>query len=311
MEDDLDRISNGEQEPLPYLSDFYFGDGHRGLVDLVARSLAEGDPREINAVSLGEGDDALVVRVGRYGPYLQADGTTVSIPDDLAPDELTPEKVAALLEKPNDERVVGVDPETGLEVIARRGRFGPYVQLGRAEDVAGKPRSSSLFAAMTPETVTLEEALRLLSLPRVLGTDPGTGEEVIARHGRYGPYLERGKETRNLDSEGELFSVTLEEALRRLAAPKTRRPSARPAAGPLRSLGTDPDTGSAVEVREGRFGPYVTDGSVNASLRREDSVEAITLERAAALLTARRERLAAEGKEIKPRPPAKRGPAAG
>ena len=311
MEDDLDRISNGEQEPLPYLSDFYFGDGHRGLVDLVARSLAEGDPREINAVSLGEGDDALVVRVGRYGPYLQADGTTVSIPDDLAPDELTPEKVAALLEKPNDERVVGVDPETGLEVIARRGRFGPYVQLGRAEDVAGKPRSSSLFAAMTPETVTLEDALRLLSLPRVLGTDPGTGEEVVARHGRYGPYLERGRETRNLDSEGELFSVTLEEALRRLAAPKTRRRSAQRAAGPLRSLGADPDTGSAVEVREGRFGPYVTDGSVNASLRREDSVEAITLERAAALLTARRERLAAEGKEIKPRSPAKRGPAAG
>ena len=311
MEDDLDRISNGEQEPLPYLSSFYFGDGHRGLVDLVARSLAEGDPREINAVPLGEGEDALVVRVGRYGPYLQTDGATVSIPDDLAPDELTAEKVAALLEKPNDERVVGVDPETGLEVIVRHGRFGPYVQLGRAEDVAGKPKSSSLFAAMTPETVTLEQALRLLSLPRVLGTDPETGEEIIARNGKYGPYLERGKETRNLDSEEELFVVTLEEALRRFAAPKTRRRSGRSAAGPLRSLGADPATGCTVEVREGRFGPYVTDGSVNASLRREDSVEGITLERAAALLAARRQRLTAEGKEVKPCPPAGGGPAGG
>ena len=310
MEDDLDRISNGEKEPLPYLSDFYFGDGHRGLVDLVASSLAEGDPREINAIPLGEGEDALVVRVGRYGPYVQVDGTSVSIPDDLAPDELTPDRVAALLEKPNDERVVGTDPETGLEVIARRGRFGPYVQLGRAEDVTGKPKSSSLFASLTPETVTLEEALRLLSLPRLLGTDPGTGEEVFARNGKYGPYLERGKETRNMDSPEELFTVTLEEARRRFAAPKTRRRSAREAAGPLRSLGADPATGCSVEVREGRFGPYVTDGSVNASLRREDSVEHITLERASALLAARRERLVAEGKEVKPCPPAKRGAAA-
>jgi DNA topoisomerase-1 len=311
MEDDLDRISNGDQETLPYLTDFYFGDGHRGLVDLVARSLAEADPREINAIPLGEDEGALVVRVGRYGPYLQAEGATVSIPEDLPPDELTPDRVAALLEKPNDDRVIGVDPDTGLEVLVRRGRFGPYVQLGRAEDGEGKPKSSSLFAAMTPETVTLEDALRLLSLPRLVGTDPDTGEEVLARHGKYGPYLERGKETRNLEAEEQLFTVTLEEARRRFAAPKTGRRSARAAAAPGRSLGVDPATGCPVEVREGRFGPYVTDGSVNASLRREDSMERITLERASALLAARRERLAAEGKESKPCSPAGGSPAAG
>jgi len=309
MEDDLDRISNGEQETVPYLRDFYFGDGHRGLVDLVARSLAEADPREINAVPLGEGEDALVVRVGRYGPYLEVGGSRVSLPDDLAPDELTPEKAAELLEQPNDDRVVGTDPETGVEVIARRGRFGPYVQLGRAEDVEGKPKSASLFAGMAPETVTLDEALRLLSLPRRVGTDPDTGEEILARNGRYGPYLERGAETRNLESEEQLFTVGLEEARRRFAAPKTRRRSSRAAAPPGRSLGIDPATGCAVEVRDGRFGPYVTDGSVNASLRRDESPESLTLARASALLAARRERLAAEGKEVKPCRPVGESPA--
>jgi DNA topoisomerase-1 len=310
MEDDLDRISNGEQETVPYLRDFYFGDGHRGLVDLVARSLAEADPREINAIPLGEGDEALVVRVGRYGPYLQVEGAAVSLPDDLAPDELTPDKVASLLEQPNGDRVVGTDPETGLEVIARRGRFGPYVQLGRGEEVEGKPRSASLFAAMTPETVTLDEALRLLSLPRLVGTDPDTGESIFARNGKYGPYLERGGETRNLESEEQLFTVDLAEARRRFAASKTRRRFAGAATRPGRPLGVDPVTGCAVEVREGRFGPYVTDGSVNASLRRDESPERLTLERASALLAARRERLAAEGKEVKPCRPAEGGPAA-
>jgi DNA topoisomerase-1 len=308
MEDDLDRISNGEQEPLPYLTDFYFGDGHRGLVELVARSLAEANPREINAIPLSDEEGGLVVRVGRYGPYLEVEGSRVSVPEDLPPDELTAERVSALLEEPNGDREVGTDPATGLVVLARRGRFGPYVQLGRAEEVEGKPRSASLFPGMAPDTITLEEALRLLSLPRSLGIDPESGEEVFARYGKYGPYLERAGETRNLESEGQLFTVTLEEACRRFAAPKTRRPSGRAAAGPARSLGSDPATGCPVEVRVGRFGPYVTDGSVNASLGRGDSVEGITLERASALLTARRERLAAEGKEVKPCRPAP-GPA--
>jgi len=307
MEDDLDRISTGEQEPVPYLTDFYFGDGHRGLTDLVGRSLQEADARTVNAVPLGEEPDAPVVRVGRYGPYLQLGEARVSLPDDLAPDELTVEKARALVEEPNGDRVLGTDPETGLEVLVRRGRFGPYVQLGSAEGKA-KPRSASLFAAMSPETVTLEEALRLLSLPRLVGVDPGTGEEIRARNGKYGPYLERGGETRNLDAEEQIFTVSLAEALARFAAPKTRRGGRRAAAGPLRSLGVDPETGCTVEVRDGRFGPYVTDGAVNASLRREDSIEGITLERARELLARRRERLAAEGKEAKPCPPASTGP---
>jgi len=304
MEDDLDRIAAGEGEMVPYLQEFYFGDGHRGLVDLVARSLAEADPREVNAVPLGEGEDAVVVRVGRYGPYLQVGDASVSVPEDLAPDELTADKVAELVQGADGDRVVGTDPESGLEVIARKGRFGPYVQLGRAEEGGGKPKSASLFASMSPETVGLDEALRLLRLPRLVGVDPGSGEEVLARNGRYGPYLERGGETRSLDTEGQIFTVTLEEAQRRFAAPKTRRGASRATAPPLRSLGVDPETGCALEVRDGRYGPYVSDGAVNASLRREDSVERITVERARALLAARRERLAAEGKEAKPCPPA-------
>ena len=307
MEDDLDRISTGEQEVVPYLSDFYFGDGHRGLADLVARSLEEGDPRAICAVALGDDEGSPVVRVGRYGPYLQVGESRVSLPDDLAPDELTVEKALALAEEPSGDRVLGADPDTGSEVLVRQGRFGPYVQLGRAEGKA-KPKSASLFASMSPETMTLEEALRLLSLPRAVGTDPGTGEEILARNGKYGPYLERGTETRSLDSEEQIFTVTLDEAVARLAAPKTRRGARQPAAGPLRSLGVDPDSGCTIEVRDGRFGPYVTDGGVNASLRREDAVEQITLERARDLLAARRERLAADGKEAKPGKAAPGGP---
>jgi DNA topoisomerase-1 len=299
LEDDLDRISRGEQEVVPYLTEFYFGDGHPGLTDLVERSLAQADAREVSAISLGEEAGAPVVRVGRYGPYLQVGESRVSLPDDLAPDELTVEKARALADEPSSDRELGADPVTGLAVLVRKGRFGPYVQLGPAEGKA-KPRSASLFASMSPEAVTLDEALRLLSLPRVVGVDPGTGEEVLARNGKFGPYLERAGETRSLDSEEQIFTVTLPEALARLAAPKPRRGARREAAGPLRSLGADPETGWALEVRDGRFGPYVTDGGVNASLRAQDSVELITLERARELLTARRDRLAAEGKEAKP-----------
>jgi len=303
MEDDLDRISTGEQDPVPYLTDFYFGDGHRGLTDLVGRSLEEADPRQVNAVPLGEEEGSPMVRVGRFGPYLELGEKRVGLPDDLAPDELTPEKAAALAEEPNGERVLGMDPGSGLEVLVRQGRFGPYVQLGRPGSGAEKPRRSSLFPGMTPESLTLEEGLRLLSLPRLVGVDPGTGEEVLARYGKYGPYLERGAVTRSLDSPEQIFTVTPAEALALLAAPKPRRGARGAATTPLRSLGIDPETGCHLEVRDGRFGPYVTDGAVNASLRREDSVEGLTLERARALLAARRRRLETEGKEAKPCPP--------
>ena len=308
LEDDLDRIATGEQAAAPYLQDFYFGDGHRGLTDLVTRSLEDADPREVNAVPLGDEEGALVVRVGKFGPYLQSGESRVSLPEDLAPDELTVEKARALIAEPNGDRALGTDPGTGLEVLVRQGRFGPYVQLGRAGEAADKPRSASLFASMSPESVTLEQALQLLSLPRVVGVDPGTDEPVLARNGKYGPYLERGGETRSLDSEEQIFTVTLGEALARLAAPKPRRGSRQAAAGPLRVLGVDPETGGTLEVRDGRFGPYVTDGAVNASLQRQDAVERLTLERARALLAARRERLGAEGKDAKPGSPRRADP---
>jgi DNA topoisomerase-1 len=293
MEDDLDRIAEGVQEVVPYLTDFYRGDGHTGLLDLVSRALESADPREINAIEVGGGETPLVVRVGRYGPYLQTASGSVSIPDDLPPDELTAEKLEALAQDAGSERVVGVDPATGLEVLGLKGRFGPYVQLGRAEKKGHKPRTSSLLASMSVDTVTLEEALRLLALPRVVGTDPETGEEIMARTGRFGPYIERGKETRSLDSEEQLFTVTLEEACRRLAAPKERR---QPRAAPvLRLLESGSGGGAPIEIREGRFGLYVTDGVLNASLGRHDSVEAMTPGRAQELLQARREKLEAGG----------------
>jgi DNA topoisomerase-1 len=301
MEDALDLIASGEAEMVPYLSEFYFGDGHAGLVDLVARALEEADPREVNAIVVGDPKDGVTVRVGRYGPFLERDGDRAGLPEDLPPDELTVEKAQELLEEPDGDRLLGVDPESGHEVFARKGRFGPYVQLGKAGETAGRPRTASLFGSMSLETVTLDEALSLLALPRVVGADP-EGKEITAQNGRYGPYLKKGAETRNLDTEEQIFTISLQEAVALFAQPKRRRGS--PSASPLRELGVDPETGCAVVVKDGRFGPYVTDGSVNASLRRQDSVESITLERAVELLRARREKLEAEGKEIKPCPKA-------
>jgi DNA topoisomerase-1 len=300
MEDDLDRIAAGSAEAIPWLSQFYFGNGYRGLKVAVTAGLGEIDAREINSIPVGEDAEgrAIVARVGRYGPYVQRDEDTAAIPDDLAPDELTAARAVELLATPNGGTVLGIDPETGLEVLVRSGRFGAYVQLGEADDAEGKPKTASLFGHMTPETLTLDEALRLLSLPRLLGTDPETGEEITALNGRYGPYLKRGSETRSLEAEDQLFTVTLDEAVRRFAEPKVRRGGR--AAAPLRELGVDPGTGCTVVVKDGRFGPYVTDGAVNASLRRSDSVESITIERASELLRLRRERLETEGKEIKP-----------
>jgi DNA topoisomerase-1 len=304
MEDDLDEIAAGAEQMVPWLARFYFGNGYRGLKRAVTESLGEIDARLINSIAIGEDEHGveIVARVGRYGPYLQRGEDTVSIPDRTPPDEMTVAAAEELLSAPNGDRVLGPDPETGHEVVARTGRFGPYVQLGDADEVEGKPKTASLFSSMSIDTITLDEALRLLSLPRTVGTDPGTGEEIVALNGRYGPYLKRGTDSRSLESEDELFTVTLEEALRRFAEPKRRR--GQRAAAPLRELGTDPDTGCVVVVRDGRFGPYVTDGSVNASLRKTDSVESITLERAAELLRMRRDKLESQGKTVKPCPKA-------
>ncbi|HEX7277063.1 MAG TPA: type I DNA topoisomerase [Acidimicrobiales bacterium] len=311
MEDDLDSIATGSEKRVPWLSRFYFGNGKTGLKAMVNERLDEIDPREVNAIPIGadaEGRE-IAVRVGKYGPYLSRDKETAPVPDGIAPDELTVAMAEELLTKPSGDRVLGTDPVSELPVIVREGRYGPYVQLGDADGTAGakaaKPRTASLFKRMTTETLTLDDALRLLTIPRVLGVDPADGQEISAQNGRYGPYVKKGTESRSLEDEDRLFTVTLDEALAMLAQPKARGGRAA-AAGPLRELGADPVSGGVVTVREGRFGPYVTDGTTNASLRVADSVEAVTLERAAELLQARRDRGPAKPK---PRASARKAPA--
>ncbi len=303
MEDDLDRIAEGSEQALPWLTRFYFGStvedgvsregrngGHprgRGLKEDVATHLGEIDARQINSIPIGKAEDGeeIVVRVGRYGPYLQHGEDRASIPDDLAPDELTIEHAEELLAAPSGDRVVGEDPSSGLPVIVRAGRYGPYVQLGEAKD-GERPLTASLFSAMSPATVTLEEALRLLSLPRAVGADPASGEEIQALNGKFGPYLKRGTDTRSLESEDQIFSVTLDQAVALFSQPKAAR--GRTAAAPIKELGIDPVTNLAVTLRNGRFGPYVTDGTTNASLRRGDDMDDIAIERASELLADRR-----------------------
>jgi DNA topoisomerase-1 len=292
MEDCLDDIAAGHEESQPWLSRFYFGhNGDAGLRRMVSEHLGEIDARDVNSIPLGVDAEGrpVVGRVGRYGPYVQRGDDTASIPEDLPPDELTVERALELLSAPSGDRVLGTDPESGLPVLARAGRYGPYVQLGEVvEGAKDKPRTSSLFRTMTLETVALDEALRLLSLPRVVGADPADGQEITAQNGRYGPYIKKGSDSRSLDSEEELFTVTLDEALRLLAEPKRR--GRGQAAPPLRELGDDPVSARPVVVKEGRFGLYVTDGETNASFRKGDTVEQIDLERAAELLADRRAR---------------------
>jgi DNA topoisomerase-1 len=280
MEDDLDRIAAGEEARVEWLRRFYFGDGGPGLRALVTEKLDEIDARAVNSVEIGTG---IVLRVGRYGPYLERDGERASVPDDLAPDELTVEKAEELLAAPSGDRSLGT--HEGTEIVVKTGRYGPYVTEVRPEDAKEKPRTASLFASMSPETVTLEDALRLLTLPRVL--EAPDGEEILVSNGRYGPFVKKGSETRSLASEEQLLTLTVEEALDVLAKPKERRGRGAPKP-PLRELGPDPVSGRAVVLKEGRFGPYVTDGETNASLRRGDDPESVTIERAAELIAERR-----------------------
>jgi DNA topoisomerase-1 len=269
---------------------------------VIGQRLEEIDARGVNSIPLratAPNGEPVVVRVGRYGPYLQAggeEGARVSIPEDIAPDELTSEKVAELLDAPSSDRELGTDPETGHPVAVKAGRYGPYVTTVVPEGSKDAPRTASLFKTMSPETVTLEQALQLLTLPRTVGTAPD-GEEIQALNGRYGPYVKKGTDSRSLESEEALFTITLDEALAIFAQPKQRGRKA--AAAPLKELGADPVSQGQVTVREGRFGPYVTDGEVNASLRKGDDVESITLERAAELLADRRERAPVKKKATK------------
>ena len=313
MEADLDQIAAGEQDRKEWLARFYFGDpkggpegadgapvagqphpgppdAMHGLKPLVD-DLGDIDARDINSVPLGEGS---VLRVGRYGPYLEVpgeDGETkrASVPDDVAPDELTVEKARELLETQGDgDRELGADPDTGRQIVVRNGRFGPYVTEVLPEDApkSAKPRTGSLFKSMDVQSIGLDDALKLLSLPRLVGVDPETNEEITAQNGRYGPYLKRGTDSRSLEAEDQIFTVTLDEAKVIYAQPKQR--GRRAAAPPLRELGPDPVTNAPIVIKDGRFGAYVTDGESNATLRKGDEVESITLERAAELLADKR-----------------------
>jgi len=286
MEDDLDRIAAGDEDRVAWLTRFYKGeDGDPGLHQLVTEHLDEIDARAVNSIEIPRSD--IVVRVGRYGPYLERGEQRAPIPAELAPDELTAERAAELLAQPMEGRDLGTHPETGRAVFVRTGRYGPYVTEETPEGSDEKPRTGSLLSSMSPETVTLEEAVRLLELPRVVGVDPADGEEIVAMNGRYGPFIRKGSETRSLESEEQLFTISLEDALRVLSEPKTRR--ARGAAKPpLRELGQDPASGRPIVVKEGRFGRYVTDGETNASFRGGESVETLTLDRAVELLAERR-----------------------
>ena len=343
MEGDLDKIAGGDEDRSQWLQRFYFGDGEgsEGLKGM-ADDLDDIDARDISTVPLGEG---VVLRVGRYGPYVEVIGPDgepqrATVPDDLAPDELTVEKARELLTMSGDDgRELGTDPATGRMLVVRAGRYGPYVTEviddpssgTEPDDGAGvaavvpsapggparpkkaakkaakkapatKARTASLFAGMTPESVTLDEALRLLSLPRLVGADPETGDEITAQNGRYGPYLRKGTDSRTIASEALLFDITIEQALAIYAEPKRGR--GRASTPPLRELGDDPVSGGPIVVKDGRFGAYVTDGEVNATLRKDDEVESITLERAAELLADKRAR-----GPVKKRTPAKKATA--
>jgi DNA topoisomerase-1 len=289
MEDDLDRIAAGTEERNAWLARFYRGtEEEPGLHQLVTDHLDEIDARAVNSIPIGEG---VVLRVGRYGPYLERGEERASVPPDLAPDELTVELAEELLAQPNGDRLLGRDPASGREIVAKAGRYGPYVTEILPEGAKEKPRTASLFSSMSPETVTIDDALRLLSLPRSLGESDG--EEVVATNGRYGPFVKKGSESRSLESEEQLFTITLEDALALLAQPKPRRGRGATKRSPLRELGQDPATNRPIVVKDGRFGPYVTDGETNASLRRGDTVEGLTMERAVELLAERRAKAAA------------------
>ena len=294
MEQQLDRMARGELDRSGYLKDFYLSDGTDGPIGLkpMVDDLGDIDARAINSIEIGEG---ITLRVGRYGAYVErlprdeqgqviegADPQRASVSDDIAPDELTVELSQQLLEKAKDNgRVLGTDPESGHELVAKDGRFGPYITEVLPQDPDDKtpkskrpkPRTASLLKSMDLSTVTLEDALKLLSLPRVVGTTED-GTEVTAQNGRYGPYLKKGSDSRSLETEEQLFTITMEEAEKLYAQPKTRgRAAAKP---PLKELGTDPTSEKPIVIKDGRFGPYITDGTTNVSLRATETVEEIT-----------------------------------
>ncbi|GIE35226.1 DNA topoisomerase 1 [Actinoplanes italicus] len=316
MEGQLDDIAAGDGTQLAFLTSFYFGSQDAGadaeiakaggLKKMVTENLSAIDAREVNSIPLfvDEENRRVVVRVGKFGPYLQRKVVgggeddpedKASLPDGIAPDELTPERVEELFLAGNGDRVLGDDPATGDEVTVKSGRFGPYVSAGE--------RKSSLFKSQSPQTLTLEQALDLLKLPRIVGKD-ADGNEIVARNGKFGPYISREKDSRSLGSEDQLLTITLDEALALLALPKTRQ--ARTAKPPLRELGADPVSQKPLVIKEGRFGAYVTDGEYNATLRRDQTPEEITLEQASQMIADKRAKGPVAKKTTAKKAPAKK-----
>ena len=289
MENDLDMIAVGELDRSKWLNGFYFGDD--GLQATV-NSLGESDPRSINTFEIAPG---VALRTGKFGPYLEVqeadERRIVNIPEGLSPDELTIEKAQELIAAPPaSDRVLGQDPETGLDIIVKDGRYGPYVTL--VDEGNPKPKTASLFKSMRVDTVSYEEALKLLGLPRIIGTDPETGQEISAQNGKYGPYLKRGNDSRSLSSEEQIFEVSLEEAIEIYKQPKYG--ARRTAASPLREFGEDPASGLQVVAKTGQFGNYVTDGVINATIPKEEAIDELSNDRAYELLAIRREKLGVE-----------------
>jgi DNA topoisomerase-1 len=322
MEDGLDAIANGDHETAPWLRDFYFG-GHNGangganqvarmgLKALLGTAGEHIDARQVCSVELGRNPDGDVIsaRVGRYGPYVQVGDSTAraTIPDDIPLDELTVDKASELLHQAaQGDQQLGVDPETNKPVYLKSGRFGPYVQLGDPEltekgaiKKGSKPKMASLWPSMAMETITLAEALQLLSYPKTLGAFPDSGEPITAQDGKFGPYLKAGKETRSLENHEQLATITLEEAIALLRQPKRGRRTTSNTV--MAELGTHPDTELPLQVKNGRFGPYVTDGVVNATIPKGQDPEKVTFEKAVELIAAREDKLRSQGKD--PRAP--------
>ncbi|GGD44253.1 DNA topoisomerase 1 [Microbacterium faecale] len=334
LEEDLDRIARGEADRADWLHDFYFGgEGYPGLRTIVD-DLGEIDARELNATRI---TDVATLRFGKYGPYLEitdaanpdADPRRINVPEDLAPDELTSEKAQELIDAPvAGNRVLGENPDNGKTIIVKDGRFGPYLEETEPEEpevdtatgevtdapakkttkkkAAPKPRRASLFASMSPDTVDLDTALRLLNLPRTVGEDPESGEPITAQNGRYGPYLKKGTDSRSLETEQQIFDLTLDEALEIYKKPKY---GARRAATALKDFEKeDPTSGKAVRIRDGRFGPYVTDGETNATVPRGTDVADVDFEAAVQLLADKRAKGPAKKRGAK-KAPAKKAPA--
>ena len=307
MEEDLDLIASGDLDRSTWLHRFYFGgEGIEGLHPTV-ENVGDSDPRAVNSIHIA---DNITLRTGKYGPYIEtmvepgSEGADengrriVNIPEGLAPDELTVEKAQELIDAPIiSDRVMGQDPATGFDILFKDGRYGPYVVLD--DPNAEKPKTASLFKSMSPETFTLEEAIKLLSLPRVVGVDPESGNDITAQNGKFGPYMKKGTDSRSLASEDDIFNITLEQALELYAQPKYG--GRRTAATPLKEFGEDPLSKQNVVAKTGQFGLYITDGIVNATVPKEEPLEELTSDRAFELLMIRREKLGVEPGEAPPK----------